>query len=161
MNCYWLEFLAHKRIYSHVNIFNDILCISFHYKLRTYLTWIDQFPTLFCFSGCCCIDEFDKMGSQHQALLEAMVRLFELNFTFCLSLFYKASTLGQNFDKISVYFVLTVTLSSHCHSYQSSPLFITFFHHLFLFLNAKHTIKILEDGLQLYTHHARSLSVLS
>ena len=24
--------------------------------------------------GCCCIDEFDKMGSQHQALLEAMVR---------------------------------------------------------------------------------------
>ena len=23
--------------------------------------------------GCCCIDEFDKMGSQHQALLEAMV----------------------------------------------------------------------------------------
>jgi DNA helicase MCM8 len=22
--------------------------------------------------GCCCIDEFDKMGSQHQALLEAM-----------------------------------------------------------------------------------------
>lgn len=44
------------------------------------------------------------MGSQHQALLEAMVRLFELNFKFCLSLFYKASTLGQNFDKISVYF---------------------------------------------------------
>ncbi len=25
------------------------------------------------FTGCCCIDEFDKMGSQHQALLEAMV----------------------------------------------------------------------------------------
>ena len=25
--------------------------------------------------GCCCIDEFDKMGSQHQALLEAMVRI--------------------------------------------------------------------------------------
>ena len=24
--------------------------------------------------GCCCIDEFDKMTSQHQALLEAMVR---------------------------------------------------------------------------------------
>ena len=23
--------------------------------------------------GCCCIDEFDKMGSQHHALLEAMV----------------------------------------------------------------------------------------
>lgn len=23
--------------------------------------------------GCCCIDEFDKMSSQHQALLEAMV----------------------------------------------------------------------------------------
>ena len=23
--------------------------------------------------GCCCIDEFDKMGHQHQALLEAMV----------------------------------------------------------------------------------------
>ena len=23
--------------------------------------------------GCCCIDEFDKMGTQHQALLEAMV----------------------------------------------------------------------------------------
>ena len=23
--------------------------------------------------GCCCIDEFDKMGNQHQALLEAMV----------------------------------------------------------------------------------------
>ena len=23
--------------------------------------------------GCCCIDEFDKMASQHQALLEAMV----------------------------------------------------------------------------------------
>lgn len=22
--------------------------------------------------GCCCIDEFDKMGSQHSALLEAM-----------------------------------------------------------------------------------------
>ena len=22
--------------------------------------------------GCCCIDEFDKMGNQHQALLEAM-----------------------------------------------------------------------------------------
>ena len=22
--------------------------------------------------GCCCIDEFDKMGVQHQALLEAM-----------------------------------------------------------------------------------------
>ena len=22
--------------------------------------------------GCCCIDEFDKMGSQHHALLEAM-----------------------------------------------------------------------------------------
>ena len=26
-------------------------------------------------AGCCCIDEFDKMGSQHQALLEAMVTL--------------------------------------------------------------------------------------
>ena len=25
--------------------------------------------------GCCCIDEFDKMGAQHQALLEAMVSL--------------------------------------------------------------------------------------
>ena len=25
--------------------------------------------------GCCCIDEFDKMGNQHQALLEAMVSL--------------------------------------------------------------------------------------
>ena len=25
--------------------------------------------------GCCCIDEFDKMGTQHQALLEAMVRI--------------------------------------------------------------------------------------
>ena len=25
------------------------------------------------FTGCCCIDEFDKMGSQHHALLEAMV----------------------------------------------------------------------------------------
>ena len=24
------------------------------------------------FSGCCCIDEFDKMTEQHQALLEAM-----------------------------------------------------------------------------------------
>ena len=24
--------------------------------------------------GCCCIDEFDKMSNQHQALLEAMVR---------------------------------------------------------------------------------------
>lgn len=24
--------------------------------------------------GCCCIDEFDKMGNQHQALLEAMVQ---------------------------------------------------------------------------------------
>ena len=23
--------------------------------------------------GCCCIDEFDKMKSQHQSLLEAMV----------------------------------------------------------------------------------------
>lgn len=23
--------------------------------------------------GCCCIDEFDKMSNQHQALLEAMV----------------------------------------------------------------------------------------
>ena len=23
--------------------------------------------------GCCCIDEFDKMGNQHHALLEAMV----------------------------------------------------------------------------------------
>lgn len=23
--------------------------------------------------GCCCIDEFDKMGHHHQALLEAMV----------------------------------------------------------------------------------------
>ena len=31
------------------------------------------FILLFCFIGCCCIDEFDKMGSQHQALLEAMV----------------------------------------------------------------------------------------
>ena len=26
--------------------------------------------------GCCCIDEFDKMGNQHQALLEAMVRTY-------------------------------------------------------------------------------------
>ena len=26
--------------------------------------------------GCCCIDEFDKMGSQHQALLEAMVAVY-------------------------------------------------------------------------------------
>lgn len=25
--------------------------------------------------GCCCIDEFDKMNSQHQALLEAMVSI--------------------------------------------------------------------------------------
>ena len=25
--------------------------------------------------GCCCIDEFDKMGNQHQALLEAMVSI--------------------------------------------------------------------------------------
>jgi len=24
------------------------------------------------FSGCCCIDEFDKMSAQHNALLEAM-----------------------------------------------------------------------------------------
>ena len=27
--------------------------------------------------GCCCIDEFDKMGNQHQALLEAMVSTFK------------------------------------------------------------------------------------
>ena len=27
----------------------------------------------FMYIGCCCIDEFDKMGNQHQALLEAMV----------------------------------------------------------------------------------------
>ena len=33
------------------------------------------FTGYFCILGCCCIDEFDKMGSQHQALLEAMVRL--------------------------------------------------------------------------------------
>lgn len=25
-----------------------------------------------CFSGLCCIDEFDKLGNQQQALLEAM-----------------------------------------------------------------------------------------
>ena len=25
------------------------------------------------FTGCCCIDEFDKMGTKHHALLEAMV----------------------------------------------------------------------------------------
>ena len=31
-----------------------------------------------CLPGCCCIDEFDKMGSQHQALLEAMVTLTSL-----------------------------------------------------------------------------------
>ena len=28
--------------------------------------------------GTCCIDEFDKMGQQHQALLEAMVSHFKL-----------------------------------------------------------------------------------
>lgn len=27
--------------------------------------------------GCCCIDEFDKMTSQHQALLEAMVSFYQ------------------------------------------------------------------------------------
>lgn len=26
--------------------------------------------------GCCCIDEFDKMSNQHQALLEAMVNIY-------------------------------------------------------------------------------------
>ena len=32
----------------------------------------------FFLPGCCCIDEFDKMGSQHQALLEAMVTLINI-----------------------------------------------------------------------------------
>lgn len=35
--------------------------------------------------GCCCIDEFDKMGNQHQALLEAMVSFV---FVYCVCLFY-------------------------------------------------------------------------
>lgn len=38
--------------------------------------------------GCCCIDEFDKMGSQHQALLEAMVQYLwhsrKLSQSFCV-----------------------------------------------------------------------------
>ena len=34
-----------------------------------------EFHFYFALAGCCCIDEFDKMGSQHQALLEAMVML--------------------------------------------------------------------------------------
>ena len=35
--------------------------------------------------GCCCIDEFDKMTSQHQALLEAMVRNWVLTLVACSS----------------------------------------------------------------------------
>ena len=31
-----------------------------------------MFTTCTCTHTCCCIDEFDKMGSQHPALLEAM-----------------------------------------------------------------------------------------
>jgi len=33
--------------------------------------------------GCCCIDEFDKMGSQHQALLEAMVPVMCMRYHSC------------------------------------------------------------------------------
>ena len=101
------------------------------------------------------------MGSQHQALLEAMVRLFELNFKFSLSLITKLRHVDRILIRFPCIFVVSVSLSCYCHSYQSSPLFMTFFRHFFPFLNAKHTIKILEDGLQLYIQHARSLSVLS
>ena len=66
------------------------------------------------------------MGSQHQALLEAMVRLFELNILLFFSFsYYKVSTLGHGFDKIPCISVVSVTLSCSCYSYQSSPLFIT------------------------------------
>jgi len=34
--------------------------------------------------GCCCIDEFDKMGNQHQALLEAMVVIIYIHCRHCL-----------------------------------------------------------------------------
>lgn len=39
--------------------------------------------------GCCCIDEFDKMGNQHQALLEAMVNdIHILSMLFYISSLY-------------------------------------------------------------------------
>lgn len=43
------------------------MCYTFSLHLSTS-------PSPFCelFSGICAIDEFDKMGNQHQALLEAM-----------------------------------------------------------------------------------------
>ena len=33
--------------------------------------------------GCCFIDEFDKMGNQHQALLEAMVKYLTITCQVC------------------------------------------------------------------------------
>ena len=65
------------------------------------------------------------MGSQHQALLEAMVRLVELNFNFVLSLITKLRHLDKILIRFPCIFVVSVTLSCYCHSYQSSPLFIT------------------------------------
>ena len=65
------------------------------------------------------------MGSQHQALLEAMVRLFELNFNFSLSLITKLRHLDRILIRFPCIFVVSVTLSCSCYSYQWSPLFIT------------------------------------
>ena len=39
---------------------------------------VSYFSLSYNIIGCCCIDEFDKMGSQHQALLEAMVHIWTM-----------------------------------------------------------------------------------
>ena len=58
----------------------------FYLSLSLPSTYISTPPSLFIFlslfsaAGCCCIDEFDKMGSQHQALLEAMVTIHLVSF---------------------------------------------------------------------------------
>ena len=36
-----------------------------------FCKWVAS-PRVVPFAGCCCIDEFDKMGNQHQVLFEAM-----------------------------------------------------------------------------------------
>ena len=38
-----------------------------------YVNPHEFFTNALLITGCCCIDEFDKMGGQHHALLEAMV----------------------------------------------------------------------------------------
>lgn len=76
-----LDLKPEKSTELEIHVFHTVLagsacpnCEYSHFLFLSFLMFFSLFILFLClfFLGLCCIDEFDKLGNQQQALLEAM-----------------------------------------------------------------------------------------